>query len=60
MPTQALGSNCMGAAVGNFAGASAFGYQVNDNLSPEVGVSTATSSGSNNRVAARLQAGYAW
>jgi autotransporter adhesin len=64
MPTLPAGKKWMGAAVGNYAGASAigfaFGYQVNDNLNLGLGVSTATSSGSSNRIAARVQAGYAW
>jgi len=64
MPTLAAGRKWMGAAAGNYAGASAigfaFGYQVNDNLNLGLGVSTATSSGSSNRIAARVQAGYAW
>jgi autotransporter adhesin len=65
MPTLPAGKKWMGAAAGNYAGASAigfaFGYQVNEGLNLGVGVSTATSSGSNgNRVAARVQAGYAW
>jgi autotransporter adhesin len=64
MPTLPVGKKWMGAAVGNYAGASAigfaFGYQVNDNLNLGLGVSTATSSGSSNRIAARVQAGYAW
>jgi len=64
MPTLAAGKKWMGAAAGNYAGASAigfaFGYQVNDNLNLGLGVSTATSGGSSNRVAARIQAGYAW
>ena len=60
----AVGKKWMGAAMGNYAGASAvgfaFGYQVSDNFNLGLGVSTATSSGSSNRVAARVQAGYAW
>jgi len=64
MPTLAAGKKWMGAAVGNYAGASgvgvAFGYQFSDNLNLGVGISTATSSGSGSRVAARVQAGYAW
>ncbi|WP_242630878.1 YadA family autotransporter adhesin [Variovorax paradoxus] len=64
MPTLAVGKKWMGAAVGNYAGAAAvgfaFGYQVSDNFNLGLGVSTATSSGSSNRIAARVQAGYAW
>jgi len=64
MPTLPAGRKWMGAAVGSYAGASgvgiAFGYQVNDNLNLGAGLSTATSSGNGSRVAARVQAGYAW
>lgn len=64
MPTLPVGKKWMGAAVGNYAGASAvgfaFGYQVSEGLNLGVGVSTAASSGSGNNIATRVQAGYSW
>ena len=64
MPALAAGRKWMGAAVGNYAGASAigfaFGYQVSENLNLGLGVSTATSGGSGSHIATRVQAGYAW
>jgi hypothetical protein len=63
-PALAAGKKWMGAAVGNYAGASAigfaFGYQVSENLNLGLGVSTATSGGSGSHIATRVQAGYAW
>ncbi|TAJ58435.1 YadA-like family protein, partial [Variovorax sp.] len=63
IPMLSPGQRWVGAAVGNYAGASAlgvaFGYQVSERLNLGLGVSTGTS-GSANHVATRVQVGYAW